>query len=62
MKHAPSKLSVRNSTRNQNTGTWHEQEQELRKKAIESTKLFDTLPHLKNGLIKYDVNRKSWKN
>jgi len=57
MKHAPSKLSVRNSTRNQNAGTWREQEQENKNKAKELVELAKTLPHLKDKPIKYDLKR-----
>jgi len=57
MKQAPNNLSNRNRTRNQNVGSYYEFEQEQRKKAIELSKLFDTLPHLKNKPIKYDLKR-----
>ena len=55
MKQAPSNYSSRNTTKNQNTGNFYEYEQEQRQKAIESAKLFDKLPHLKNKPIKYDL-------
>lgn len=58
MKHAPSKHSVRNTTRNQNTAFCYSEKQEQRQQAIETAKLFDTLPHLKNKPIKFDINRK----
>ena len=40
-------------TNNQNTGICYGDKQEQRQQAIETAKLFDTLPHLKNGTIKY---------
>ena len=55
MKHAPSKHSVRNTTKNQNTAICYSEKQEQRQQAIETAKLFDTLPHLKNKPIKYDL-------
>jgi len=58
MKHAPSKHSVRNTTKNQNTAICYSEKQEHRQQAIETAKLFDTLPHLKNKPIIYDINRK----
>ncbi len=58
MKHAPSKHSVRNTTNNQNTAICYSEKQEQRQQAIETAKLFDTLPHLKNKPIKFDINRK----
>jgi len=57
MKHAPSKHSVRNTTKNQNTAICYSEKQEHRQQAIENAKLFDTLPHLKYGTIKYDLKR-----
>ena len=57
MKNAQSKHSVRNTTNNQNTGICYSDKQEQRQQAIETAKLFDTLPHLKNGTIKYDLKR-----
>ena len=53
MKHAPSKHSVRKMTNNQNTAIFYGDKQEQRQQAIETAKLFDTLPHLKYGTIKY---------
>ena len=44
-------------TNNQNTAICYSDKQEQRQKAIETAKLFDTLPHLKNGTIKYDLKR-----
>ena len=57
MKHAPSKYSARNTTNNQNTAIYSSDKQEQRQQAIETAKLFDTLPHLKNKPIKYDLKR-----
>ena len=58
MKQAPSNHSARNTTNNQNTAICYSDKQEQRQQAIETAKLFDTLPHLKNKPIVYDVNRK----
>ena len=57
MKHAPSKYSARNTTKNQNTAIFYSDKEQQRQQAIETAKLFDTLPHLKNGTIKYDLKR-----
>ena len=57
MKHAPSNHSVRNMTKNQNTAICYSDKQEQRQQAIETAKLFDTLPHLKNKPIKFDLKR-----
>ena len=57
MKHAPSKYSVRKMTKNQNTAICYSDKQEQHQQAIENAKLFDTLPHLKNKPIKYDLKR-----
>ena len=57
MKHAPSKHSARNTTNNQNTAICYSDKQEQRQQAIETAKLFDTLPHSKNKPIKYDLKR-----
>ena len=57
MKHAPSKHSVRKMTNNQNTAIFYSEKQEQRQQAIETAKLFDTFPHLKNKPIKYDLKR-----
>ena len=57
MKHAPSKYSARNTTNNRNTAIFYSDKQEQRQQAIETAKLFDTLPHLKNKPIKYDLKR-----
>lgn len=57
MKHAPSKYISRNATKNQNTAIYYSEKQEIRRQAIETAKLFDTLPHLKNKPIKYDLKR-----
>lgn len=45
-------------TNNQNTAIRYSEKQEQRQQAIENAKLFDTLPHLKNKPIKFDINRK----
>ena len=58
MKHAPSKHSARNTTNNQNTAICYSDKQAQRQQAIETDKLFDTLPHLKNKPVKFDINRK----
>ena len=60
MKHAPSNHSVRKMTKNQNTAICYSDKQEQRQQAIETAKLFDTLPHLKNKPIKFDINRKNY--
>ena len=57
MKQAPSKYSARNTTNNQNTAICYSEKQEQRQQAIETAKLFDTLPHLKNKPVKYDLKR-----
>ena len=57
MKPAPSKHSARNTTNNQNTAICYSDKQEQRQQAIETAKLFDTLPHLKNKPVKYDLKR-----
>jgi len=57
MKHAPSKHSVRNTTKNQKTAICYSEKQEQRQQAIENAKLFDTLPHLKNKPVKYLLKR-----
>ena len=57
MKHAPSKHNVRNTTKNQNTAICYSEKQEQRQQAIETAKLFDTLPHFKNKPIKFDLKR-----
>ena len=57
MKQAPSKHSVRNTPKNQNTAICYSDKQEQRQQAIETAKLFDTLPHLKNKPIKFDLKR-----
>ena len=60
MKHAPSNHSKRKMTNNQNTAICYSDKQEQRQQAIETAKLFDTLPHLKNKPIKFDINRKNY--
>ncbi len=57
MKHS-AKQSKRKMTNNQNTAIFYSEKQEQRQQAIETAKLFDTLPHLKNKPIKFDINRK----
>lgn len=57
MKHAPSKNSTAKYSINQRIGNNLSEKQEQRQQAIETAKLFDTLPHLKNGTIKYDLKR-----
>ena len=57
MKHAPSNHSIRNTTKNQNTAICYSEKQELRNQAIETAKLFDKLPHLKNKTVKYLLKR-----
>ena len=57
MKHAPSNHSTRKMTNNQNTAICYSDKQEQRQQAIETAKLFDTLPHLKNKPIKYLLKR-----
>ena len=57
MKHAPSNHSKRKMTNTQNTAICYSDKQEQRQQAIETAKLFDTLPHLKNKPIKYDLKR-----
>lgn len=57
MKHAPSKHSARNTTNNQNTAIFYSDKQEQRQQAIETAKLFDTLPHFKNKPVKYLLKR-----
>ena len=50
MKHAPSKTKF---STNQRVGNNLSDKQEQRQQAIETAKLFDTLPHLKNKPVKY---------
>ena len=57
MNFKPSKYSARNTTNNQNTAIFYSEKQEQRQQAIETAKLFDTLPHLKNKPIKFDLKR-----
>ena len=57
MKHAPSNHSNRKMTNNQKTAICYSEKQEQRQQAIETAKLFDTLPHLKNKPIKFDLKR-----
>ena len=57
MKHAPSNHSKRKMTNNQNTAICYSDKQEQRQQAIETAKLFDTLPHLKNKPVRYELSR-----
>ena len=57
MNFKPSKYSARKMTNNQNTAICYSDKQEQRQQAIETAKLFDTLPHLKNKPIKFDLKR-----
>lgn len=57
MKPAPSKFSVRNTTKNQNVGTWLQNKQSEREKAIELVELAKDMPHLKEKPIKYILKR-----
>ena len=57
MKHAPSNHSKRKMTNNQNTAICYSEKQEQRQQAIETAKLFDTLPHLKNKPVRYELSR-----
>lgn len=56
MKHA-NKFNTANFSANQRVGNNLSEKQEQRQQAIETAKLFDTLPHLKNKPIKYDLKR-----
>ena len=58
MKHAPSKNNTAKFSTNQRVGNNLSEKKEQRQQAIETAKLFDTLPHLKNKPIKFDINRK----
>ena len=53
MKQAPSKNNTAKFSTNQRVGNNLSDKQEQRQQAIETAKLFDTLPHLKNKPIKY---------
>ena len=57
MKQAPSKNNTAKFSTNQRVGNNLSDKQEQRKQAIETAKLFDTLPHLKNKPIKFDLKR-----
>jgi len=57
MKHPPSKNNTAKFSTNQRVGNNLSEKQEQRQQAIETAKLFDTLPHLKYGTIKYDLKR-----
>ena len=58
MKQAPTKKNTSKLSTNQKVGNFLSEQQEQRMQAIETAKLFDTLPHLKNKPIKFDINRK----
>lgn len=47
----------RNTNRNQLVANWHEENKELRQKALEVAEKAKDLPHLKNKPIKYDLKR-----
>ena len=57
MKHAPSKKNTAKFLTNQRIGNSLSDKQEQRQQAIETAKLFDTLPHLKNKPVKYLLKR-----
>ena len=57
MKHA-NKFNTAKFSTNQRIGNNLSEKQEQRQQAIETAKLFETLQHLKNKPIKYDINRK----
>lgn len=57
MKQAPSKHNTAKFSINQRIGNNLSDKQEQRQQAIETAKLFDTLPHLKNKPIKFDLKR-----
>ena len=57
MKQAPGKNNTAKFSINQRIGNNLSDKQEQRQQAIETAKLFDTLPHLKNKPIKYDLKR-----
>lgn len=57
MKQAPGKHNTAKFSINQRIGNNLSDKQEQRQQAIENAKLFDTLPHLKNKPIKYDLKR-----
>ena len=57
MKQAPGKNNTAKFSINQRIGNNLSDKQEQRQQAIENAKLFDTLPHLKNKPIKYDLKR-----
>ena len=57
MKQAPGKNNTAKFSINQRIGNNLSDKQEQRQQAIETAKLFDTLPHLKNKPIKYLLKR-----
>lgn len=56
MKHA-NKFNTAKFSTNQRIGNNLSEKQEQRQQAIETAKLFDTLPHLKNKAIRYELSR-----
>lgn len=56
MKHA-NKFNTAKFSTNQRIGNNLSEKQEQRQQAIENAKLFDTLPHLKNKPIRYELSR-----
>ena len=58
MKPAPTKYSTAKTSTNQRIGKWHEENKELRLKALEVVEKAKELPHLINKPIIYDINRK----
>ena len=57
MKQAPSKNNTAKFSTNQRVGNNLSDKQEQRQQAIETAKLFDTLPHLKNKPVRYELSR-----
>jgi len=57
MKPAPTKYSTAKTSTNQRIGKWHEENKELRLKALEVVEKAKDLPHLKNKPIKYLLKR-----
>ena len=62
MKQAPSKNNTAKFSTNQRVGNNLSDKQEQRQQAIETAKLFDTLPHLKNKPIKYLLKNQNYEN
>jgi hypothetical protein len=57
MKPAPTKYSVRNTTKNQNKGRFLTEQNEMRQEAIQLAEQAKEMPHLKEKPIKYDLKR-----